>query len=106
MTIFVEQEFALTSTITKDGGTVVDISGQTVVFDYWLPGNKTDVPDDNIPGTIISGPDGTVAGIFPDTLNTKQGTYKFQARVTIGGKTYRGEATCTIVRPIGWGCSS
>lgn len=99
--IFVGQKIGLEGTITENGE-AVDISGQTVAFDYWLPGNATETPDGEIPGSIVSGPDGTVEWTFPASLNTTAGEYlRVQAKVTISGDTYRAEATCVKIYPIG-----
>lgn len=102
--IVVGQKIGLEATITESG-TAIDISGGSVAFDYWIPGNKTSTPDGSIEGTIESGPDGTVSGELPASINTSSGIWRFQASVTISGDTYRACATTQDVKPVGAVCS-
>lgn len=98
--IFVGQRIDLAATITE-GGQAIDISGGTVLFDYYLPGNISSTPDGSVAGSIVSGPDGTVSGVFPADLNSLSGDYRFQAAVTISGDTYLAKSTCLRVYPKG-----
>lgn len=102
--IFVDQAITLNTTFTEDG-TVIDITGGTVEYDYWLPGNYTATPDDSITGSIVLGTAGTATGEFPSALNTAAGNLRVQAKVTTSGNTYRAAATCAEIYPIGAGCS-
>lgn len=104
--IFVGQKIGLETTFTLNG-TALDISGGTVEWDYWYPGNTTDSGYGTITGAIVSGPDGTAEGTFQSSLNITSGKYlRLQAKVTIGGETYRAAATCEEIYPVGAGCNS
>lgn len=103
--IFVNQEFGLESTITENGS-AVDLTGGSVAFDYWLPGNATTFPDGEVAGVIVSATDGTVTATITEEINNTVGKYfRSQAKATVGGKPYPAPATCSEIYPRGAGCS-
>lgn len=102
--IYVDQAFDLNVTFTANGSPV-DITSSTIGFDYWLPGNATDIEDGTITGNIVSGPAGTAEAEFPASLNTEPGEVRVQATATSAGKEYPAETTCFTVYPRGARCS-
>jgi hypothetical protein len=86
MSIYTGQRIPL-STIFTDADGVVDISGGTIRYDYWLPGNTSATPSGFVAGTIVDGPNGVASGNIPDTVNTDEvgvGNWIVQGNAIIG----------------------
>jgi hypothetical protein len=82
--IFTGQKIPLSVSFTDTDG-VVDITGGTVVFNYWSPSNNTATPTGSISGTIVSASEGAASGEIEASVNTISGTWKVQASVFLSG---------------------
>lgn len=101
--IYVGQKIGLETTFTDDDG-VVNLTGGTVAYEYYLPGNSTNTEDGTISGSIVDAATGTAEGEIPVATNDTSGQWRVQAVATVAGDTYRAETTCFTVYPKGAGC--
>lgn len=101
--IYVGEPVGLESTITSDGSPV-NITGAEISFNYYLPFNYSSIPDGSISGEIVSGPDGTVIGVFPAVLNSAAGALRLQAKAIIDGSVYYAKTSCQQIYNLGEGC--
>ena len=108
MSIYTGQRIPL-STIFTDVDGVVDISGATIRYDYWLPGNTTATPSGNVAGIVVDGPTGEASGSIPDTINTSAdgaGNWIVQGNAIIGADEWPECSTKFKVLARGKTCSS
>lgn len=102
--IFVNQKIGLSTTFTESG-VVIDISGGTVTYEYYYPGDSSSTPSGTISGSVVSGPDGTATGEITAEINNTVGeNFRVQAVVIVSGDTYRAQTTCFQIYPLGAGC--
>ncbi len=93
MAIYKGQRIPLTVAFTDNSG-VVDISGGSVTFDYWLPTNPNETPSGSISGTIVSPTLGTATGDIPESIDTESGTnWRAQAVLTLGSDTWKAKTS-------------
>ena len=104
MSIFTGQRIPISTFFTDDDG-VVDISGATIRYDYWLPGNTTDTPDGNVVGAPVDGPTGEASGSIPDTVNIVAGNWIVQGNAIIGADEWPECSTKFKVLSRGKACS-
>jgi hypothetical protein len=98
--IYIGQSVLIETTFTE-AGAAVDISGGTVTFDYWVPGNSTSTPDGTITGTIVDATAGEAEGEIDGALTVTPGLYRVQSIITLSGDSYRGTTTGFTVYPLG-----
>jgi hypothetical protein len=84
MSIFTGQVIPLSVSFTDDDG-IVDITGGTIVFNYWSPSNNTATPTGSVNGSIVSASEGTASGEIEASVNIISGAWKVQASVFLSG---------------------
>ena len=82
--IFTGQKIPLTTTFTDDDG-VVNITGATIRYDYWLPSNGTATPSGYVNGSIVDAASGTARGEIPAAPNIASDCWRVQAVLTLSG---------------------